>query len=87
MTYLKNPDSINIEEALNAIAYFNENPKPQIMEQHTALAKNYMVALAALAPGASIGQCHCGEPLRFKGKSIGLFACCTGRPEHCWKVA
>ncbi len=46
------------------------------------------IALTAITmPLASIGTCSTdGTPLRFIGGADGLRVCCTGNPQHCWKV-
>jgi len=58
-----------------------------LAEYQSAVARHLLVQIAAVMPLASIGTCHCGHDLRFKGKKNGLHACCTGNPEHCWRIS
>jgi hypothetical protein len=53
----------------------------------SVLSQMQLAQMALSAPLASLGGCHCGGELRYKGKTDGLYVCCTGLHEHCWKVA
>src|SRR5262245_825030 len=56
-------------------------------EEIQSLAARFQVAQIAMSlPLASIGSCHCGYNLRYKGTTGGLLVCCTGDPEHCWSI-
>ena len=69
-------------EELSGGVTFDESVKYQ-----TRIVRHLLVQMAAVMPLASVGTCHCGKELRFKGKKSGLYACCTGNPEHCWKIS
>lgn len=50
-------------------------------------ARNQLALLASAMPLASIGTCSDdGTDLRFVGGPDGLRVCCTGNPQHCWKI-
>jgi len=52
-----------------------------------AIARYHLGLLASVMPLASIGTCEQdGTDLRFVGGSNGLRVCCTGSPQHCWKI-
>lgn len=56
------------------------------IEVQSVMAQLQIMQIAASLPLASIGSCHCGHNLRYRGSQDGLFVCCTGDPEHCWKL-
>ena len=54
-------------------------------EIQTKIANRLLIKLAKILPYASIGDCHCGNTLRYKGlPDKKLYICCTGNPEHCY---
>jgi hypothetical protein len=53
----------------------------------TLATRTQLALMAAAMPLASLGTCHCGNDLRYKGTPGGLQVCCTNDPEHCWKIA
>lgn len=68
-------------DLLNRISSTSE-PK----EVQSLVAKFQVAQTAMSLPLASIGSCHCGKNLRYKGTTEGLLVCCTGDPEHCWSI-
>lgn len=43
---------------------------------------------AIIAPHASLGSCaQDGTDLLYAGRADGLYVCCGGNPQHCWRVA
>jgi|SRR5579862_9355898 len=54
----------------------------------THLVQMQIAQLALAAPTMSLGTCGIdGTPLRFIGRTEGLFVCCTADPQHCWNMA
>ncbi len=65
--------------------------QPEALDElnlQSILARLQLAQMALTMPLASLGSCHCGHDLHYKGtEKQGLLVCCTGRPEHCWKIA
>lgn len=59
----------------------------ELADYQTKIARHLLVQMAAVMPLASLGTCHCGHDVRYKGRPGALYVCCTGLPEHCWKIA
>lgn len=59
----------------------------ELSDYQTQVTKHLLVQMAAIMPLASIGTCHCGHEMRYKGKVSALYVCCSGNPEHCWRIA
>lgn len=72
-------------QSLSGEIYLKSDMKAQ-REAQSLMAQLQMAQTAMSLPLASIGSCHCGAELRYKGLQRGLFVCCTGNPEHCWKL-
>jgi hypothetical protein len=52
------------------------------------VSQTQLLYMAMAMPAASLGTCHCGKDLRYKGTPSGdLFVCCVGATEHCWRIA
>lgn len=84
MTQLLDPIMMVAEEQLRKLAQ-TTSAYPQDVQNTIAATGLALVAL--LAPQAKVGSCsQDGAELNYVGRPDGLYVCCGGSPQHCWKV-
>jgi len=50
-------------------------------------AKIAIANVALMAATVSVGTCTMdGTDMHYSGRANGLYMCCSGSPQHCWKV-
>jgi CHASE3 domain sensor protein len=68
--------------------YLNEWAEQNLLNLQSKLASIQFAAMALTSPTITVGSCAlCGGDLTFRGRRDGLYVCCDGTEEHCWKVA
>lgn len=57
------------------------------IDRATGALRLSVAYMAMAAPAASIGVCAIdGTSLLFTGRKDGLYVCCGGSPQHCWRL-